>query len=689
MKRVICILLMLVLMTAGLTTASAARLPGTRLANGDVPAEHLALHKKELASAKANAKKRAPGQSLLMAEAKGSLVQGYTGSKSDNSLKVVKFTVTDSVVQVGETVTFYADLSAVYLPMVYTPGGVVFNESFSHTGDIYIDQNGDGVSDSFEVNTNTAAVAFDYKPTAAGYFNFVLTVSDGNGNRLAVTTPTVQVYSGDLPAFENVGSDMTVEEVEDKDTVTSQLAMSLNMSRESIKVGQEITATVALVTTVDPVSYIARWRHTDANGNTVSTDAYTVNGQVNAQGKETTLTFDYRPLKAGKLQFVIEATDGEGNHINNNSSILNIEDAYYLEARLNRISGIMAGDTVTATYSIQGHECDTANYYIGWEIFDADDNVLASKTSQVDERSGKSTFSPRYGHGVEFYVGASCGHITGTYPARASVLVINGLQVDLELTASTVKYGSSIGVAYSVEGGLEPYKEIVVTGYSYDKSKGKTYTFLTKSLTEAASAVSGTPKLGDEVYFVVKVVESDGNATSWKTGKASFTGAPEVTVPEVTVTGVPTQVGVGDAITLTYEMTGGSGTVNAEGSSVIWCALDGTVISTAPLSVISGKVSFTPTQTGGYTCQLVLTDDYGQQVTWKSETITAVATLPGDADGSGKVEPEDVLLLMQYSSGWPVTVNKLNADVDGNGSVNYNDAVLILRYLAGEGVTLT
>ena len=668
----------------GMTAASALSVPGNKISYNDLPAEYRTLFQKEMASAKANARSRAPSQSRLIAETKGGF-NGYTGSKSDNSLKV-SYTVSDSVVEVGEEVVFQFTLECTYQPMIFTVGGVVFNENFDDIGTI-----GPKEGVSYEVNEAAITADVPWTPTAAGYFNFVLVVRDGNGNQVAVTTNTVQVYSGDQPTFDNVGFDQELEGEGEDATVVNQLAMALSLNRSTVKVGQEITATVTLATAVDPVSYTAAWTHTDADGNTVKLTEYPVSGEVNAQAEEKTLTFSYKPLEAGEIQFVINATNGDGYHISNNSPLLTVEDGYYLEARLNRISGISAGETVTATYSIYGHECDSASYFIGWECLGEDDEVLASKSSQVDDRTGKSTYTPRIGSVCEFYVGVQCEHIKNTLPATASVPLVDGLMVDLDLTASSVKYGSSIGVNYSVEGGLTPYEKIIVTGYSYDKSQDATYSFVTKTLTDASGTVTGKPTVGDQVYFVVKVVESDGNTSTWTSDKATFTGGLEVTTPEITVTGLASQVSLGDPVTLTYTLSGGSGTIEADSSTVKWLSLTGDVLSEAPVSlsgVNTGTASYTPEAAGTCFCQLELTDAYGQSVTWKSDPISVVLTLPGDADGSGVVDSYDVLRIMQYDAGWSVTVNDLNADVDGSGSVTLSDAVQILRYLAGEIASL-
>ncbi len=62
--------------------------------------------------------------------------------------------------------------------------------------------------------------------------------------------------------------------------------------------------------------------------------------------------------------------------------------------------------------------------------------------------------------------------------------------------------------------------------------------------------------------------------------------------------------------------------------------------------------------------------------------------IPGDLNGNGEADIQDALLIMQYSAGWNVSIDKTNADVDGSNGVTLNDALLILQYGAGEDVTL-
>lgn len=669
LKRIMSLMLMLALLVTGLSlTAAADSGNETALSYEELPAAHRALYEKEMAAAEKYAKSRVPGKAQLFAEVRGDF-NGYTDTRTDNSLKV-EYTVSDSIVQVGERVYFDVNMSCEYPPMVYTVSGLVFDEGFHKTGDI--NKNGASV----QVDDTFKGKRFSFVPGEAGYFNFVFVISDGNGNSLSLTTNTIQVYKETEPLFTNMAVD-------------GNLGLMMSLDRSKLDVGTLITAGVDVTAKADPVQYTAVWTLTDDNGAVL--DTHTVTDEVNAQSALARLSFEYRPLQAGKLQFVITASDSDGNQVRNNTPVLTVQDGFYFTAKMNRVSALTVGNSVTASYNVYGHECSSTAYYTGWECYDKDGKLLASRTERVKERNGKSVYTPRVGQEIEFYIGAICEHNTGEYPATASIALIGGLEAEASLTASTVKYGSKIGVKYSAEGGLTPYQKVIVTGYTYDKSKDKTYTFHSQTLTEAAGTVYGSPKLGDEVYFVVQIVEEDGNVTSWQTGRAKLTGAPEVTEPMVTGTLSTDMAVTGEKITLEYRMSGGSGTLNKdapEASYVAWKRLDGKTVATSRITAVSGTQSFTPDAPGTYYCELVLLDGYHQEVTWKSPMFSVSAGLSGDADANGAVNAGDALLILQYDAGWAVSLNKENADVNSSGGVDMSDALLIFRYLAGEDVTL-
>ena len=63
-------------------------------------------------------------------------------------------------------------------------------------------------------------------------------------------------------------------------------------------------------------------------------------------------------------------------------------------------------------------------------------------------------------------------------------------------------------------------------------------------------------------------------------------------------------------------------------------------------------------------------------------------SLPGDVNGNGKVNVQDLGLLQQYLNGWSVSMNTAVADVNGNGKVNVQDLGLLQQHLNGWDVEL-
>ena len=69
-------------------------------------------------------------------------------------------------------------------------------------------------------------------------------------------------------------------------------------------------------------------------------------------------------------------------------------------------------------------------------------------------------------------------------------------------------------------------------------------------------------------------------------------------------------------------------------------------------------------------------------------TVVDARVLPGDADNSGTVSLADVTLMLQHCAGDAVQINLSNADVNDDGKVDGQDALLIMQYASGWSVTL-
>ena len=406
-------LLVAVVFLLGLMSFASAE---TTVAYEDLPQAHRTLYETAMAKALAEAPRRVPAKSNLRAMTRGDF-NGYTDQKSDNSLQV-EYRVSDSVVKVGEKIKFYVNMNCDYPPMIYTVSGLVFDEAFNQTGSLNSSGSSTRVDDHFK------ALTYSYTPTTAGYVNFVFAVSDGNGNQVAVVTSTVMVCEEDDPIFQNQSVDVNAD-------TQGNLGLMLSLDRAKVSVGMMITAQADVTTSTDPVRYRGVWTLTDEAGNIL--DAAETTAEVTTQGGQARLTFPYRPLQAGKLQFVINASDGEDNRIKTNTPVISVADGLYLTARLNPSSAMMAGETVTAIYEIHGHDCGQASCSVTWECCDADGNTIASTTQKVSKRSDRVTYTPWIGQMVEFQLRVSCEHFPDNYPATARIVLVGGAEDEISL----------------------------------------------------------------------------------------------------------------------------------------------------------------------------------------------------------------------------------------------------------------
>lgn len=654
-----------------LCQAASAENTITPLDYSDLPEAHRVRFEAEIEDAIAKAASRLPGEEQLFATARG-VSNGYEDSTSGNGISF-KYSVNESIIKVGEQIRFtVSGVTSGSSPLVYSVAGLLFDENFNNV------RRFSEYQESYD-GTSWAGRSFTYTPTEAGYISFVFLVSNSNGkNAVAVTTNTIQVYADEKPLFRNMA-------------VNNDLAAILSLDAAKTRVGDVITATAMFSTKTAPVKYTATWTLYGADEKPL--DTYISTGQLEMKGQVETVHFDYWPLQAGQAQFELTATDGDGNAVRINTPGLQVEDGFAFRASLDK-KAVSLGESLKGTYQISGHVCDSVKCIVGWTCYDAEDAdmVLYTVSSIVDSRAGESTFTPRFGERIEFSVRAVCDHYPDLYPAFESATLLYGLDVRMSLTAAKVKSGESIGLNFSVSDGQDPYQRIQITGYSCDQDTNRTYQFFQQTVSEAEGKVTGKPYLGDLVYFEIKVTEKDGFVSTWRSDMIPLTDAPTVSAPALAAAVDAEMLELGESITLTYQMTGGSASISKEdtgGSYAAWKKADGTIVATDPLTSTFDTITFTPKEAGEYICILQLTDAYGQRVSWTSDSIyVGLVKIPGDADDDGAVNLADAQRVLEHCAGGSVTINAMNADVNSDGQVDIQDALLLLQFAAGWNVRL-
>lgn len=127
-------------------------------------------------------------------------------------------------------------------------------------------------------------------------------------------------------------------------------------------------------------------------------------------------------------------------------------------------------------------------------------------------------------------------------------------------------------------------------------------------------------------------------------------------------------------------------------------AADILYIDQAPATVLDGADA----TTYGVTFEFYLKDgasDATKTVAIGSATASAVtyetfdikkaaSYTPGDADGSGEVDVDDIMIIAKSMAGFVVTINLQAADVDASGEIDVDDIMLIAKSMAGFDVKL-
>jgi hypothetical protein len=93
------------------------------------------------------------------------------------------------------------------------------------------------------------------------------------------------------------------------------------------------------------------------------------------------------------------------------------------------------------------------------------------------------------------------------------------------------------------------------------------------------------------------------------------------------------------------------------------------------------------TDQGNYEIKVIAKDENGVLSEWSDSLLVSIGVLCGDANGSGAVEPADVVYLLNYLfiAGSPPPVPVAAGDVNCDGVVNGADVVYILNWLFRNG----
>ncbi len=128
---------------------------------------------------------------------------------------------------------------------------------------------------------------------------------------------------------------------------------------------------------------------------------------------------------------------------------------------------------------------------------------------------------------------------------------------------------------------------------------------------------------------------------------------------------------------------------NEKGYVIInWCDAvnpDSTadLLATLTFEILADAAEGTYPMTIEFSCEDDMFNEADETVWFNAVNgvVTVVNSIPGDANGDGKVNNKDLGLLQQYLNEWPVTVDTVAIDLNGDGKVNNKDLGLLQQLL--------
>ena len=273
---------------------------------------------------------------------------------------------------------------------------------------------------------------------------------------------------------------------------------------------------------------------------------------------------------------------------------------------------------------------------------------------------------------------------TMTLFSFAPVLAGSEISISLVTDSDTYELGQPITINYQISGGSGSYDIIEYYCWSKDTTKDKEYSIVGNNLYAASGSFSFTPTKGDVANVIFGVTDSEGNQAD--TGIYNIplidNNPPVIVTTPITasVSLNKSSCNVGEEITATYSISGGSGSFK---DIMYYCyvydAGSPVAVKSDELTSTSGTFSFTP-QLGqsAYVsiqgCDAVTDEDFS----CRSEEIEVI--------GATVVEPINVKFTLDrscYKLGQEITVK---FSITG-GSGIYRDLVYEVAIENADGFT--
>ena len=268
----------------------------------------------------------------------------------------------------------------------------------------------------------------------------------------------------------------------------------------------------------------------------------------------------------------------------------------------------------------------------------------------------------------------------------------------VEYDKDEVNVGETLTASFTISGGSGEYESVGVGWYLHaDGGTGSSEIAYGSFDGRNSGTFSCTPEASGEVRFVIVVTDSVGRSSSEVCEYVKVSGSDDSLPIIIAVEYDKDEVNVGETLTASFTISGGSGEYESVGVGWYLHADGGTGSSEIAYGSFdgrnSGTFSCTPEASGEVRFVIVVTDSVGRSSSEVCEYVKVSGIMiSGDIDKNGSVDlAEGVILLQQIAqkvSADTEGANISNADVNMDERVDVHDVLRILQYSAGWAVKL-
>lgn len=503
----------------------------------------------------------------------------------------------------------------------------------------------------------------DFVPLQAGWIYYSLSIVDAYGRDVHVDTPKIKVEGAAVTATPGPSSGPTADPT--PTPTPPPLSVSISVNKTSLLFGQTVTATYSIQDkTGEYLQYEAHWF--------IEHEGKEVYQEVKLDGTSGTITFKPEFGESVYLYIYAWTPSYEAWAYSDTITLRGepLREPVSVTASLDK-SEIALGEPITVTYEVKNNN-GTPNVNVDFFVVDDGREYSAHYVYDLTETTGSVTFTPTYGDSVYAYVWVSNAgdEFSDDYTTESATIIGESdyTPIRIELTGGKASYeiGETITLNYETIGGTvgERVTSYYWTIYDEDWNSSSTDTMY---LDGPKGQIQYTPYYGVQIELTIYAY--DGTSDFYEYYEFELTGDSMTEAFNIKLEPNKSSVAKGEKVTVSYEVTGGSG-VDEVLSAFYIIEKDGYVYGTEDIELTkrTGSLSFTPRFGDTLTVYVKARDKYVEEM-WEAVRITLT--------GSDKTTPPVASVNFEKE---PIVLGEaVNVKYSLSGGTAPYDAALIVR----------